>query len=56
MNILSEALNPVAGEPPGHELNSQPEEPTVVGGASDEPVPDLFSAGAESTTYPINGE
>lgn len=40
----------MAGESPGHELNSQPLESKGVGVASEEPVPDLFSAGADITT------
>ena len=41
---------PVGGAPAGHVPNSQPPEPTVVAGASLEPVPDSFSEGAERTT------
>ncbi len=41
------ALWPVGGLPAGHELNSQPSSPTVVGGASRDDLPDSFSAGAE---------
>ncbi len=48
--LLLLALLPVGAEPGAHESNSQPLEPTVVGGLSEEPVPDSFSAGAESTT------
>ena len=40
-------MNPVAGEPAGHELNSQPSLPTVFGGESEDEVPDWFSAGED---------
>ena len=46
-NLGMLAFLPVGGLPPAQELNSQPLFPTVVGGASSEPVPDSFSAGAE---------
>lgn len=48
-NSPFEALNPTAGEPAGMELNS-PGDVNGVGGASIDPVPDSFSAGAERTT------
>lgn len=38
---------PVAGECGGQLENSQPLLSTSVGGASDDPLPDWFSAGAE---------
>jgi hypothetical protein len=44
---LNVAFLPVGGLPPGQEPNSQPSLPTVVGGASDDPVPLLSMAGAE---------
>lgn len=40
-------MKPVAGEPAGHELNSQPSLPTVFGGESEDEVPDWFSAGED---------
>lgn len=52
-NVRLLAFAPTAGELGGQLLNSQPLEPTGVGGESDDPVPDLFSAGAESTTYKL---
>lgn len=45
----SDALKPSAGDPFGHVLNSHGEASTVAG-ALEDPVPDLFSAGHESTT------
>lgn len=46
---MSEALKPVAGEPAGHEPNWQPLLPTVLGGVSEDEVPDWFSAGEDKT-------
>ena len=47
--LRSSASDPVAGDPVGQVLNSQGSV-SGVGVAELEPVPDLFSAGAESTT------
>lgn len=44
---MSEALKPVAGEPAGQEPNWQPLLPTVLGGVSEDEVPDWFSAGED---------
>jgi hypothetical protein len=48
MDSRSDALNPSGGEPMGHVSNSQVMLRGVAG-ASEEPVPDLFSVGAERT-------
>lgn len=48
--LLSVALNPSAGDPVGQVLNSHGC-CSLTGVAVDEPVPLLFSAGAERTTY-----
>ena len=53
-DLLSLEFVPTAGAPAGHELNSQPEEPTTVGVASEDPVPDLFSAGADMTICEVS--
>ena len=50
IHIPSSGSDPVAGELGGQDENWHPDDPTVVGVASDEPVPDSFSAGAERTT------
>jgi hypothetical protein len=47
LSLVSEALKPVAGEPAGHDPNWQPLLPTVLGGESDDEVPDWFSAGED---------
>jgi hypothetical protein len=47
--LVSEALKPVAGEPAGHEPNWQPLLPTILGGVSEDEVPDWFSAGEDKT-------
>ena len=49
LSLVSEALKPVAGEPAGHEPNWQPLLPTVLGGVSEDEVPDWFSAGEDKT-------
>lgn len=49
LSLVSEALKPVAGEPAGHEPNWQPPLPTILGGVSEEEVPDWFSAGEDKT-------
>lgn len=50
MRLLSLALNPSAGEPVEQVLNSHGWVSTW-GGALEEPVPDLLSAGQDKTTY-----
>jgi hypothetical protein len=49
-NIRSVELDPVGGDPAGQVSNSQGLV-KVVAFLDKEPVPDWFSAGAESTTY-----
>lgn len=48
MDLRSEALKPSGGEPTGQVSNSHGISKGVAG-ASEEPVPDLFCAGAERT-------
>ena len=50
MDLRSEALKPSGGEPTGQVLNSHGISKGVAG-ASEEPVPDLFCAGAERTVF-----
>lgn len=47
LNLVKEALLPVGGLSGGQESNSHPFASTTLGSASKDPVPDLFSAGAE---------